>query len=99
MRYTWMLVALLLGASRIPAATLGTVIYLPYIQAPTSHLYINTGDQIIRFYGTTGIYMDIFVPPAPGTWPEDFTFGPDGTLYIIDGTTIRRYNGRTGAFI
>ena len=73
----------------------------------------NTGAQqgnILRFDQATGAFIDAFVPNA-GVQPIDLTIGPDGNLYVTSGLSksddpsdpsafsIRRYDGRTGAFI
>lgn len=61
-----------------------------------------TSQEIKRYNGVTGAFMDIFIPEGAGGLgtPFDLAFGPDGNLYIIDGTNdVKRYNGTTGAFI
>jgi centrosomal CEP192-like protein/ASPM-SPD-2-Hydin domain-containing protein len=74
-----------------------------------------TGDTpsgVKRYNGSTGAFIDQFVQPGSGglDYPQGFVFGPDGNLYVADngfydGTSdtgnaaIRRYDGKTGAFI
>lgn len=59
--------------------------------------------QILRFNGTTGDFMDVFNsggPPLDSAF-AGLVFGPDGHFYAsryhVD--TIERYNGTTGVFI
>jgi DNA-binding beta-propeller fold protein YncE len=63
---------------------------------------------VFRYNGATGEFMDVFVPGGSGGLrrPLGLVFGPDGNLYVGDvgalaqgGRAIRRYDGRTGAFI
>jgi len=63
---------------------------------------------VFRYNGATGEFMDVFVPGGSGGLrrPLVLVFGPDGNLYVGDvgavamgGTAIRRFDGRTGAFI
>jgi sugar lactone lactonase YvrE len=80
---------------------------------PDGNLYVvsaNTG-QILRYNGSTGAFMDVFVAAGSGglTNPQDLKFGKDGNLYVSsqagDGLAasgngqIFRYDGTTGAFI
>jgi DNA-binding beta-propeller fold protein YncE len=76
---------------------------------PNGKLYVASGrtGQVTRFDGTTGRFLDVFVPPAPiFPWrgmpgPFGMEFGPDGNLYITSPATaqVLRYHGTTGAFI
>jgi DNA-binding beta-propeller fold protein YncE len=59
--------------------------------------------QILRFNGTTGAFMNVFNsggPPLDSAF-AGLVFGPDGHLYAsrYHADTIERYNGTTGAFI
>ena len=69
---------------------------------PDGNLYVCSvsSNAVIRFDGQTGRFMDYFVPPGSGglSAPQWLVFGPDGDLYVASGT-IRRYDGRTGAFL
>ena len=61
----------------------------------------NLGSAIRRYNGTTGDFIDNFVPAGSGglNSPEAATFGPDGNLYVtgrVNGD-VRKYNGVTGA--
>ncbi len=70
------------------------------------------GNGILRYNAGSGAFVDAFA--AEGTGPTGnplvgpccLAFGPDGNLYVGDvgalaqgGRAIRRYDGRTGAFI
>src|SRR5438067_816492 len=58
-------------------------------------------NQIIRYNGTTGDFIDAFAIGSAGGALNGLTFGPDGNLYVGDelGNNVKRYNGSTGAFI
>ena len=59
-------------------------------------------DEILRYDGETGEFIDVFVPSSSGglNAPRDILFGPDGNLYVASAGTdaILRYDGITGAF-
>jgi len=71
------------------------------------------GNEILRFDGTSGDFLDSFVTVNSGGLlsPGDIVFGPDGNLYVSSlgnlpgtpappgGGSVLRYNGSTGAFI
>ena len=73
---------------------------------PDGDLYVslpNTGDDILRFDGTTGAPLGSIIPagdPHPDG-PRALLFGPDGNLYVTarDTNQVLRYDGTTGAFI
>jgi hypothetical protein len=82
---------------------------------PDGHLYVTSGTppqnnpgadlspQILRFNGSTGAFIDVFVRTGDGGLRAPFTliFGPDRNLYVASVFTnsVLRYNGKTGAFI
>jgi Calx-beta domain-containing protein len=78
---------------------------------PDGNLYVpnNVGDNVYRFNGTSGAFMDIFVSTGSGglDTPRSLIFGPDGNgdgqqdLYITSAATdnVLRFDGVTGAFI
>src|SRR5258706_3431474 len=71
---------------------------------PDGNLYVGTSNNISRYDGQTGAFLNIFVPTTNGTTnprPLDMTFGPDGNLYVTGGGNkpVWRYNGSTGQFI
>ena len=83
---------------------------------PDGNLYVSNqnGDDILRYDGSTGAFIDAFVPAGSGGLdePVGLTFGPDGHLYVgtnIGGTggggpdKVLRFQGPTesnpGAFI
>ena len=81
---------------------------------PDGHLYVcsvfdHSGQpfegSILRYNGTTGAFMDTFVPYGRGGMnrPQNLAFGPDGNLYVcsVDNghDAILKFNGKTGRFI
>jgi len=73
---------------------------------PDGNLYVTTGDvdgQVLRFNGTTGTYLGIFVSPGSGGLdnPDGLIFGPDRNLYVnsSDIGSVLRYDGTSGAFM
>lgn len=82
---------------------------------PDGNLYISqtpgadyTSATVLRYSGTTGAFMDVFVQPNSGNVNQAaaIRFGPDGNLYVADfndgiccTATVKRFNGTTGAFI
>jgi len=60
-------------------------------------------NQVLRYNGTTGAFIDAFVSAGLGglDGPRGLVFGPDGNLYVASNGTnqVLRYNGTTGAFI
>jgi hypothetical protein len=69
-------------------------------------LYVNDEDtgSILRYNGTTGAFLGVFVPGGSGGLgnPTGFVFGPDGNFYVADsaffgGTpAVLRYQGPAG---
>lgn len=72
---------------------------------PDDNLYVTSAntDEILRYNGTTGAFIDAFVTAGAGGLdrPTDPVFGPDGNLYVstFNNGTVLRFNGTTGAFI
>lgn len=73
---------------------------------PDGNLYVfsnsNNGapnPKILRFNGQTGAFMDVFVDTGSGgfTGSAQMAFGPDGNLYLGQGTGVLRFDGVTGA--
>jgi len=68
-------------------------------------LFVTSRDNnsVLRYNGTTGAFIDDFVPDFSGGLeePVGLVFGPDGNLYVSseDSDQVLRYNGTTGAFI
>jgi hypothetical protein len=66
---------------------------------------VETGgnNAILRYDGTTGAFIDEFVPEGSGGLirPAGIQFGPDGNLYVVnlDGDSVLRYHGASGAFL
>lgn len=73
---------------------------------PDGNLYVASfdGDNVLRYDGTTGAYMDVFVSAGDGNLngPDaGMTFGPDGHLYVpsFNNNRVLRFDGSSGAFI
>jgi hypothetical protein len=78
---------------------------------PDGNLYVpnNVGDDIYRFDGQTGAFLDVFVPTGLGglDTPRSIIFGPDASgdgvsdAYVSSANTdsILRYDTVTGAFL
>jgi len=77
--------------------------------APNGMLYIASGgtDEVLRFDGSTGAFIDKLVFDDPGTVPDEsaglnnphgFAFGPGGDLFISSFLTnqVLRFDGTTG---
>jgi hypothetical protein len=81
---------------------------------PDGNLYVNGNSQapgsVLRYHGTTGAFLDIFVPagrnpfgePDPGS-SRGLVFGPDGNLYVRSfpqrHPSVLRYDGTSGALL
>src|SRR5206468_3946258 len=78
---------------------------LTFAFGPDGNLYVANGCSILRYNGTTGAFIDAFVPACvpEGIEFNSVRFGPDGNLYASAGTygpaagSVQRYDGRTGA--
>ena len=58
-------------------------------------------DQVKRYNGTTGAFIDNFASGGGLDGPIGLVRGTDGNLYVSSFLTdqVKRYNGTTGAFI
>jgi DNA-binding beta-propeller fold protein YncE len=76
---------------------------------PDGNLYVACvgSDRILRYNGTTGAFIDTFIPPGAPTLhqPVKLIFRDDGFLYVstfgndgIPGSSVLRFNATTGAF-
>jgi DNA-binding beta-propeller fold protein YncE len=68
---------------------------------PDGNLYVAdvTTGTVHRFDGTTGTFIDEFVPlGAPIGNPTGVTFGPDSNFYVTSGTGVDQFNGSTGVY-
>jgi DNA-binding beta-propeller fold protein YncE len=70
---------------------------------PDGNLYVSSysNHSILRYDGTTGVFIDAFVPSGVGGLfqPQGLTFAPDNNLYVASFINVLRYDGTTGAFI
>ena len=75
---------------------------LPACRQGNGNLYaVSQGsNEVKRYDGRTGAFIDTFAAGAGISGPFDLTFGPDGNLYLSCASNrIKRFNGTTGAFI
>src|SRR5579859_316166 len=87
---------------------------LGVIFGPDHNLYVASGlepdhgtgkQEVLRYNGATGAFIDAWGGDFLGASPRAILFGPDGNLYVTNGSATRvsqgvlRYNGTTGAFI
>ena len=81
-----------------------------YLFGPDGNMYVNGPGGVARFDGTTGDFIDSFVPPISDL--GGIVFGPDENLYLLsrdvlprsfhsdcDQVCVLRFDGRTGRFI
>ncbi|MEZ5282376.1 MAG: lamin tail domain-containing protein [Acidimicrobiales bacterium] len=73
---------------------------------PDGNLYVASlgSDAVLRFDGSSGAFIDAFVPAGGSpalTDPSGLAFGPDGLLYVSNygGGGVFRYDGTTGAYV
>ena len=78
---------------------------------PDGRLYVASAntDSILRYNGTTGVFVNAFIPAGLGglNEPHYFVVGPDANgdgddeLYVTSfaSDSVLRYNARTGAFV
>jgi DNA-binding beta-propeller fold protein YncE len=76
---------------------------------PDGNFYVASegSDSVLRYDGTTGAFIDTFIPPSAGNLhqPEKLIFRDDGFLYVctfgndgVDGNSVLRYDAMTGDF-
>src|SRR5262249_5969919 len=69
------------------------------------NLYVSSfaSNNVLRYDGTTGDFIDTFVPAGSGglSHTHGLVFGPDGSLYVVSQGTnnVLRYDGTTGSFL
>ncbi|MEO8486324.1 MAG: hypothetical protein ABI585_08295 [Betaproteobacteria bacterium] len=84
-------------------ASLGEPMGLAF--GPDGNLYVandNSFDNVLRFNGTTGAFIDTFIPDNTTGLndPKSIKFGPDGRFYASnEGGAVEVYNGTTGAYV
>ena len=95
----------------VPSGTGGLLTPLGLTFGPDGNLYVaasfisdgSLGFGVLRFDGTTGAFIDLFVPSGSGGLgsPTALVFGPDGNLYVTSDFThsVLRFDGATGTFI
>lgn len=81
----------------------GLVLPVGIRRGPDGHMYVSDQglNQIRRYNGVTGQFIDVFASGPQLNEPTDFRFGSDGKLYVAnfaDGK-IQQFDGQTGAFI
>ena len=107
------------GATFVPSGGGGLTFGQPgdlgawLVFGPDGNLFVKSGgitappqsSSVLRFDGTTGEFIDVFVSPGSGGLhgPRALVFGPDGNLYVNSNQpgpgSVLRYDGTTGAFI
>ena len=86
----------------ICAFLLVPILGVTHVQAQELFVSSVDTDEVLRYDGTTGAFLDEFVTAGSGGVfkPYDLVFGPDGHLYVSGGQNrILRYDGTTGAFL
>ena len=87
----------------VPAGSGGLNGPVGFVFGPDGNLYLTSAftDQVLRYNGTTGAFIDVFASGGGIDNPSSVRFGPDGNLYVSGffSHNVARYNGTTGAFI
>src|SRR5262245_36234668 len=52
-----------------------------------------------RYATPNGAYAGTFATAASGGGFSFFRYGPDGNLYVAQGTSVLKYDGHTGSFL
>jgi streptogramin lyase len=71
---------------------------------PDGNFYVASGSQVLRYNGTTGAFMNIFVPTGTGGTRNgafELLFMPGGDLLVAyqNSNEVLRFNGTTGAYL
>jgi streptogramin lyase len=75
---------------------------------PDGNYYVGARSlrAILRFDGSSGAFLDNYIPPGLVAFPRGFTFAPNGKFYLGNGAdpatgsgggTILEFDGKTGA--
>ena len=82
---------------------MGILFGVPSAQAVDLLVVSGGTNQVLRYDGQTGAFIDTFVPAGSGglSVPYGLVFGPDGNLYVSSSGSnqVLRYDGQTGAFM
>jgi len=75
---------------------------------PDGNLYVSSTstDQVLRYNGNTGAFIDVFASGGGLNSPNGLVFGPDGNLYVSATRSflgspdqVLRYDGNSGTFM
>lgn len=65
-----------------------------------ANLYaLGSDGGILRFNGTTGAPAGFLLAPGAVSGASAFTFGVDGSVYVSSGSTVKVFDGQTGALL
>ena len=91
----------------IPAETGGMNVPYGMTLGPDGNLYITSwateifpdnDPRVLKFDSHSGNYLGTFASDSAMSAPADLAFGPDGNLYVADGSAnVFRFDGNTGA--
>jgi WD40 repeat protein len=86
----------------VPSHSGGLSFPLGGVFGPDGNFYVSDSDHdtVLRYNGSTGAFIDAFVPAGNAEDPAGLVFGPDGNLYVASSSApgaVLRFNGTTGA--
>lgn len=80
-----------------------SLLFASFVAAPRADANLcvasRGSNQVLSYDETTGAFIGTCATGGELLAPLPLVFGPDGNLYVGDLTSIKRYNGTTGAFI
>jgi uncharacterized repeat protein (TIGR01451 family) len=98
-----MLLLVLVLTSSVASSAVAAPPAQPHLAPLPAHLFVSSHntDQVLRYHGSSGAFLDVFASGGGLDEPIGLTFGPDGNLYVSSYNTdqVLRYDGLTGAFL